>query len=249
MTPPIEKLTSDGYDLQWGTNALGYASISLGARARPDTFALRRHYFFTRQLLPLLRAGVASAPQGSVRVVHTASIAADTGNGKINFATLRGASPARTKLGISNLYSQSKLANILLSNAFARRYGDDGIVFVSVNPGVVHTELQRNFSSFGAFVVVRASSLQLVDQPWVLTPHIEKADAPGKLRCAYAALGRHVARGPEYEWQARVAVGAGGQGAQDRGRRAAPRAGLRVVRGSGQEYLVDSKFGKNGRTV
>jgi retinol dehydrogenase-12 len=156
MTPPIEKLTSDGYDLQWGTNALGYASMCLGAPARPDTFALRRHYFFTRQLLPLLRAGAASAPQGTVRVVHTASIAADTGNGKIDFATLRGASPARTKLGIANLYSQSKLANILLSNAFARRHADDGIVFVSVNPGVVNSELQRNFSCLKALLIVRA---------------------------------------------------------------------------------------------
>jgi NAD(P)-dependent dehydrogenase (short-subunit alcohol dehydrogenase family) len=50
MTPPTRQETADGFELQWGTNHLGHAALTLG-------------------LLPLLRAGGA-------RVVHQTSIAA-----------------------------------------------------------------------------------------------------------------------------------------------------------------------------
>ncbi|MFJ6651423.1 SDR family oxidoreductase [Microbacterium sp. NPDC091313] len=53
MTPPARSETADGFELQWGTNHLGHAALTLG-------------------LLPLLRAG-------SARVVHQTSIAARSG--------------------------------------------------------------------------------------------------------------------------------------------------------------------------
>lgn len=53
MTPPHRQETADGFELQWGTNYLGHAALTLG-------------------LLPLLRAGGA-------RVVHQTSIAARRG--------------------------------------------------------------------------------------------------------------------------------------------------------------------------
>lgn len=53
MTPPSRQVTADGFELQWGTNHLGHAALTLG-------------------LLPLLRAGGA-------RVVHQTSIAARRG--------------------------------------------------------------------------------------------------------------------------------------------------------------------------
>ena len=60
MTPPDRQNTSDGFELQWGTNHLGHFALTLG-------------------LLPLLRAGRA-------RVTHQTSIAARSG--KINWDDL-----------------------------------------------------------------------------------------------------------------------------------------------------------------
>lgn len=53
MTPPSRRETADGFELQWGTNHLGHAALTLG-------------------LLPLLRAGRA-------RIVHQTSVAARSG--------------------------------------------------------------------------------------------------------------------------------------------------------------------------
>lgn len=53
MTPPDRQETADGFELQWGTNHLGHAALTLG-------------------LLPLLR-------DGHARVVHQTSIAARRG--------------------------------------------------------------------------------------------------------------------------------------------------------------------------
>ena len=60
MTPPDRQNTTDGFELQWGTNHLGHFALTLG-------------------LLPLLRAGRA-------RVTHQTSIAARSG--KINWDDL-----------------------------------------------------------------------------------------------------------------------------------------------------------------
>lgn len=41
---------------------------------------------------------------------------------------------------------------------FARRYGDQGIVFVSCNPGNLKTELQRNMSKIRETLLVSLSA-------------------------------------------------------------------------------------------
>jgi NAD(P)-dependent dehydrogenase (short-subunit alcohol dehydrogenase family) len=90
--------------------------------------------------VPLLKAGAASSPDGKARVMHTASSASETG--VIDFAAFRDG-PLRIKKGTINLYSQSKLGNVLVSNAMARKYGADNIISVSMNPGNLRTELAR----------------------------------------------------------------------------------------------------------
>ena len=55
--PPIEQLTADGYDLQWGTNVLG-------------------HFYLTELLLPALTAGARTSADQHARVITTASGAA-----------------------------------------------------------------------------------------------------------------------------------------------------------------------------
>lgn len=54
MAPPSRQETADGFELQWGTNHLGHAALTLG-------------------LLPLLR-------EGGARVVHQTSVAARSGS-------------------------------------------------------------------------------------------------------------------------------------------------------------------------
>lgn len=88
MVPPIEQLTTDGFDLQFGTNVIG-------------------HYVFTKRLLPLLFAGAKSSPDKKARIVNISSLTqifADT----IELDAMKDV-PKRKKLGSSQLYAQSKL--------------------------------------------------------------------------------------------------------------------------------------------
>ena len=96
MSLPIDQLTEDGYDLQFGTNCLG-------------------HWYFTQLLLPTLLETVKTAPERSVRVITTSSsthhFAPAMG---INWDTLdRGedVQKARRKMGTQRLYAQSKFVS------------------------------------------------------------------------------------------------------------------------------------------
>ncbi|KAJ6546641.1 hypothetical protein DFH09DRAFT_926935 [Mycena vulgaris] len=131
MIPPIEQLTAQSYDLQFGTNVLG-------------------HFYFTRLLLPTLLATAATAK--IARVINTASFASESAGGEINYNTLKD-SPARKKAGTSALYSQSKFGNVMFSVELARRYGAQGLVAVALNPGNLKTELQRHIPGLTRIIV------------------------------------------------------------------------------------------------
>ncbi|PPQ63836.1 hypothetical protein CVT24_009786 [Panaeolus cyanescens] len=132
MVPPIDMVTAQGYDLQFGTNVLG-------------------HFYFTKLLLPQLLAGAKSSPDGKARVVNTSSSASLYALG-LDFNTFKDGK-ARKKKGTSLLYAQSKLGNILYSNTLARKYGDQGIVSTSVNPGNLKTDLARHLPKFVSAVM------------------------------------------------------------------------------------------------
>ncbi|KAH9988777.1 hypothetical protein BJV74DRAFT_773299, partial [Russula compacta] len=101
---PIDRLTSQGHDKQFGTNVLG-------------------HFYFTKLLL----TATAKKSPGVVRVVNVSSIGHYFGaSDGIRWSTLDsgdGALAARRKLGVARIYGQSRLGNILFSNSLARRYG------------------------------------------------------------------------------------------------------------------------------
>ncbi|KZW01092.1 NAD(P)-binding protein [Exidia glandulosa HHB12029] len=119
MVPPIDLLTKQGYDLQFGTNVLG-------------------HWYFIKLLLPALHPGA--------RVVTVASSAADLAS-PVNWDALTD-TPARKKFGTQKLYGQSKLFNIIVTKEFAKRYADKGVIFSSLNPGNIQTALQRHVPAF-----------------------------------------------------------------------------------------------------
>ncbi|KAE9399448.1 DUF221-domain-containing protein [Gymnopus androsaceus JB14] len=121
--PPNNAVTAQGYELRFGTNTLG-------------------HFYFTTLLFPILASTAKTTPGHKVRVVHTSSWAHHH-YPKMNYSSFKDG-PARNKMDWLALYGQSKTGNILFSNELAKRYGDQGIVSISIHPGSVRTELNRS---------------------------------------------------------------------------------------------------------
>lgn len=128
MAAPIEELTKDGYDLQFGVNVLG-------------------HFHLTSLLMPAILASP------SPRIVNVTSKGHQWPMPEgVDFKKVKGPKTA-TKVPGGQLmqryqyYGQSKLGNILHANELARRYADNGLVAISVHPGFVKTDLQRSFST------------------------------------------------------------------------------------------------------
>ncbi|TRM58915.1 hypothetical protein BD626DRAFT_610667 [Schizophyllum amplum] len=119
------------YDFQFGTNVLG-------------------HFYLTKLLLPTLLS-TAQATGTDVRVVNTSSSGHMFVN-TIDFNTLKDG-PARQKWNPTNLYGQSKFGNIVHANELARRYGDQGLIASSLNPGNLHSNLQRYMSPVFAKII------------------------------------------------------------------------------------------------
>ncbi|KAG8998200.1 hypothetical protein FRB94_007171 [Tulasnella sp. JGI-2019a] len=156
MNPPVDLVTHDGYDLQFGTNVLGHAH-------------------FTLCLIPELEAGAKSSPDGKARIVNTSSITTYFNTAPwIRWGTLRDG-PERRAMRTRALYCQSKFGNVAFSNEFARRYADHGITSNAVNPGNLKTELGRYASPlqkwFSATFVQYPAPLGAVTQLMVGTSH------------------------------------------------------------------------------
>jgi NAD(P)-dependent dehydrogenase (short-subunit alcohol dehydrogenase family) len=153
MTPPAGSKTVQGYELQLGTNCLG-------------------PFLFTQLLLPILRQTAASSPRNSVRVLFTASLMAELSLPKggiqwedINFEGTN--NRAKTSLA----YGQSKVGNIFLGKEFVRREGaregggangngnGNGVLFATLNPGNLKSELQRHVGSVQTFFGVSLRAL------------------------------------------------------------------------------------------
>ncbi|KAH7017132.1 hypothetical protein EDB80DRAFT_278016 [Ilyonectria destructans] len=125
MTPPEGSKTKQGYELQLGTNCVG-------------------PFLFTKLLTPLLQSTAKTAPKDSVRVVWVSSSAVD------------GLSP-KQGYELDNLdynkprniyfkYGVSKAGNYYHATEFARKYKQDGIISIPLNPGNLHSELDRTSS-------------------------------------------------------------------------------------------------------
>ncbi|KAF8595287.1 NAD-binding protein [Ceratobasidium sp. AG-I] len=178
MFPPVEQRTADGYDLQFGTNVLG-------------------HYFFTTLLLPTLIHTAKNSPlaNGHARVVNTSSSAVyfvpKTGILWDILGNDQASVDACKKLGTQGLYAQSKLGNVLFANELAKRYGDQGIISVSLNPGNLKTELQRHLSGVVAALLnlmLYPASYGALTQLWAgTTPDVERLN--GKFLIPWAREG------------------------------------------------------------
>lgn len=117
MTPPERRLTTDGFELQFGTNYLG-------------------HFALTEQLLPLLRRGSNS------RVVTLSSVAARSGS--INFEDLQ--SERSYKPMAAYAQSKLACLMFALELQRRSDDSDWGIQSIAVHPGVSRTDLLPNGS-------------------------------------------------------------------------------------------------------
>jgi retinol dehydrogenase 12 len=132
MNPPAGSVDAHGHEQQIGTNCIG-------------------PWLFTQCLLPMLQKTAHSSPPGSVRVTWAASLAAYLGPkpGGIQFDD----NGAPKLLGPGTDYAQSKAGNVYLASEFARRYGKDGIISLSWNPGNLKSELQRHMGKVSATIL------------------------------------------------------------------------------------------------
>jgi NAD(P)-dependent dehydrogenase (short-subunit alcohol dehydrogenase family) len=105
--------TTDGFELQFGTNHLG-------------------HFLLTCLLVPALLAG---APSRVVNLSSGGHVGSDIVWDDPNFE--------RREYDKFAAYGQSKTANILFSVELDRRLGDRGVHAYAVHPGMIATELGR----------------------------------------------------------------------------------------------------------
>ncbi|TFK27727.1 NAD(P)-binding protein [Coprinopsis marcescibilis] len=123
---PVDQ-TINGYDIVFHTNVIG-------------------PFLLTKLLLPLLLETRKVRDDKRVRIIHLSSSAHHFAPPQLlDFATFKDG-PARRKHGLdlNFFYCQSKVANILVSNEVARRYGSRGVISLAVNPGNFETPIQRN---------------------------------------------------------------------------------------------------------
>ncbi|TDZ71915.1 putative oxidoreductase [Colletotrichum trifolii] len=124
-------------DILWNNAGTGALGVEVGARTKQGFEPMIGMHciaaqLFTTLLLPQLRVAVSTASKGSVRVVWTSSFLGDSAspaNG-IDFSVLENGTSDRTKN-----YAVSKVGNWLLGHEMALRYGSEGIVSVTQNPG------------------------------------------------------------------------------------------------------------------
>lgn len=117
-----EGLTSDGYELQLGTNHMGHALL-------------------VKLLMPVLLK-TAGQPGADVRVVVLSSMA-------VNFAPTGGYQLDTVKTTCSNIttyfrYGQSKVANALFARQLAKEYPQ--LTVSSIHPGAVVTNLNHSMT-------------------------------------------------------------------------------------------------------
>jgi NAD(P)-dependent dehydrogenase (short-subunit alcohol dehydrogenase family) len=107
--------TKDGFESTFGVNHLG-------------TFLL------TQELLPLLKASASSRVVVLTSALHY--------RGKMGWDDLQ---YERRRFSGPAAYNQSKLANVLFTIALAKRLEGTGVTVNAVHPGVVATELSRDY--------------------------------------------------------------------------------------------------------
>ncbi|KAF2805333.1 short-chain dehydrogenase [Mytilinidion resinicola] len=138
MMPPEGSKTTQGYDLMMGTNCLA-------------------PFLLTKLLEPILRRtaiaeGAAKKPFKAVRVVFVGSLLTSFGKPRGGVTLTEDGVPSDEYKGMDR-YMQTKFGDVFLGAGFAKALGDDGILSVSLHPGLMKTELQRNMPAVASMAI------------------------------------------------------------------------------------------------
>lgn len=185
MTPPSGSKDAQGFELQIGTNCLG-------------------PFLLTQLLTPILQKTASSSPPGSVRVTWAASFATMLSpKGGVTWDEKTGHPTDHSFNG--NNYAQTKAANVLLAKEYQARYGKDGIITNSWNPGNLLSELQRHTPWIQALI------LRLILYPAVYGAYTElfagwsdEAGKPEKNGAYIGPWGRFVMLKPDLDTSSEV---------------------------------------------
>ncbi|KAF3003771.1 hypothetical protein E8E13_009981 [Curvularia kusanoi] len=124
MMPPQGSKTTQGFELQLGTNCLA-------------------PFLFTKLLTPMLVQTAKSSPAGSVRVVWVSSSAAEV-VAPLGGLDMENLDFKKKDLSATAKYGVSKAGNILHAIEYQRRYKDKGVVSIALHPGLLKSDLQRH---------------------------------------------------------------------------------------------------------
>ena len=133
MCPQMK--TSDGFEMQFGTNHLG-------------------HFLLTLLLIDHLKRSPGNDPS---RIINLSSLGHIMGH--MNFDDLNMTSNY-TPFGA---YAQSKLANVLFTRELSKRLKDTSVKVYAVHPGIINTELMRHLTGILAFTVNLAKNVFLIN--------------------------------------------------------------------------------------
>jgi NAD(P)-dependent dehydrogenase (short-subunit alcohol dehydrogenase family) len=149
MNLPERTLSEDGIEMTFATNHIG-------------------HFLFTCLIMPKLIKAAEANPKGATRIVNVSALNATVSSMRwsdINFekrnrdlpATERPNYEVQKMWGSTDVenksytpieaYNQSKVANVLFGIAANKRlYDKHGILSLALHPGIIETELARNFA-------------------------------------------------------------------------------------------------------
>ncbi|CAK5262215.1 unnamed protein product [Mycena citricolor] len=170
MAPPIEAATSTGYDLTFATNVLG-------------------HFYLTKLLLPAM-ISTASKDGSSTRIITMTSMAHYVAS--VDYASFKDGALRRKRTPF-DLYAQSKWADAVFAMELARRYGDQGIVSVAVNPGNLKTDISHGtkgtLTLLSRMTLIHPPAWGSISQLWAGTA-TEAGDLNGKYVAPWGRIGR-----------------------------------------------------------
>ena len=116
-------------------------------------------FLFNHFLEEILKKTATFTAPNSVRIVWLASmVAASTPQGGVLWHE-KTQQPQVLKNAMES-YMESKAGNIFLASECAKRLGRDGIISISVNPGLIRTELQRHGGAVQGFISVSSPSFK-----------------------------------------------------------------------------------------
>lgn len=165
MNPPQGSKSAQGYELQLAVNNIGT-------------------FLFTKLLTPAMLETAKSEAPASVRVVWVASSAAELPMAPAGGVDMSNLDYHKDKTAFEK-YCVSKAGNYLHGVEFARRYKQQGVVSMPLNPGNLDSDLWRWLPGWAAAIIRRT----------VLHPSIF-----GAYTELYAALSPEIAMEKSGEW-------------------------------------------------